>query len=167
MKASEVSVCSLRQNDEAPQAHSALYHKAVTTCRCGYSESERAQSAHAEEAGDPGELPAGGGGGPGASGAGRPVAGGTNRHRADPAAPEPPAALCQPVGCGEGTGLPVPGTWWVFTSHSTHTCVSCPEQLDFITVRSVLKKEGCLLIPNNILHFHACFAVCGHRSTSL
>lgn len=84
---------------------------AVTSCRCGDSESERAQSADAEEAGDLGELPAGGGGGPRAGGAGRPVAGGTYRHRAHPAAPEPPAALCQPVGSSEGAGLPVPGTW--------------------------------------------------------
>lgn len=92
---------------------SALNLRPVASRRCGDSESERAQSADAEEAGDLGELPAGGGGGPGAGGAGRPLAGGTNRNRAHPAAPEPPAALCQPMGGCEGAGLPVPGAWWV------------------------------------------------------
>lgn len=52
-----------------------VYHKAVTCHRCGNAESQRAQSAHAEEAGDAGELPAGGGGGPCASRAGRSVVG--------------------------------------------------------------------------------------------
>ena len=83
----------------------------VTRCRCHDPESQCAQSAHAEEAGDPGELPAGGGGGPGAGGAGGPVAGGTDRDRAHPAAPEPPAALGQPLGGGAGAGVSVPGTW--------------------------------------------------------
>lgn len=87
--------------------------RAVTLCRCGQPVSERTQPADAEEAGDAGELPAGGGGGPRAGGAGRSLAGGAHRDRAHPAAPEPPAALCQPVGSSEGTGLPVPGTWWV------------------------------------------------------
>lgn len=89
--------------------------------RRGGSESQRAQSANAEEAGDLGELPAGGGRGPRAGGAGGPLAGGTDRNRAHPAAPEPPAALCQPVGSGEGAGLPVPGTRWVWMTHATRT----------------------------------------------
>lgn len=85
----------------------------MTFCRRGDTESECPQSANAEEASDLGELPAGGGGGPCPGGAGRPLAGGTNRNRAHSAAPEPPAALCQPLGSGEGAGMPVPGTWWV------------------------------------------------------
>lgn len=81
--------------------------------RCGEPESERAQSAHAKEAGDLGELSAGGGGGPRAGGSSMPLSGGADSNRAHSAAPEPPAAVCQPVGSSEGAWLPVSGTWWV------------------------------------------------------
>lgn len=78
--------------------------------RGGEPESQCAQSSHAEEAGDLGELSAGGGGGPCTGSEGRPVSGRTDCDGAHPAAPEPPAALSQPVGSGEGAGMPVPGT---------------------------------------------------------
>lgn len=79
--------------------------------RCGEPESERAQSAHAEEAGDPGELPAGGGGGTSAGGPCSSLPRGADGNRAHPAAPEPPAAFCQPLGGGAGAGLPVSRAW--------------------------------------------------------
>lgn len=81
--------------------------------RCSVYKFECSQSANAEEAGDSGELSAGGGGGPCAGVAGLQVSGWTNCHWAHPAAPEPTAALCKSVGCSEGTRVPVPWTWWV------------------------------------------------------
>lgn len=88
-----------------------LYFPCPVCERRGVCECERAQSAHAEEACDVGELPAGGGGGTCEGAAGGSLSGRTHHHRAHPAAPEPTAALRQPVGRRPGARVSVPWTW--------------------------------------------------------
>lgn len=106
-------------HDKFPQARQFSLRVAISY-RCDKPVSECAQSAHAEEAGDPGELPAGGRRGPRAGGAGLPVSGRTNGNWAHPAASEPPAALCQPLGSGESPRLPVSRTRWVLAELTNH-----------------------------------------------
>lgn len=79
--------------------------------RCGQPEPECAEPSHATEAGDAGELPAGGRGRPGESHAGSPLPRGEDRDRTDPAAPESSAVVSQPLGCSAGTRVPVSRTW--------------------------------------------------------